>query len=325
LSRPRSRDLGLRLGELPSGPRDAITDVARVRVGHCTLIEGEAVRTGVTAVLPHGGNPFVEKVRAGVHVYNGFGKTVGLEQVRELGQIESPILLTSTLNVWRVADALVDWLAERNPGARSMNPLVAECNDGFLNDNVARPVRAEHVRAAIGSAGEEVAEGNAGAGVGMTGFGWKGGIGTASRVAGEATVGALALLNCGDPGELRIGEVHVGRIARPASDKGPDGSIIVLLATDAGLDARQLGRLAKRGVLGLGRVGASGANGSGDVFLAFTTHRATPDVPDDALSPVFQAAVEATEAAIVNALLAAETLRGRDGHVRYALPADLLR
>jgi len=365
-SRPRAQDLGMRIGSGTPGPVNAITDVAGVLVGHVSLIEGDGelrvgqgpVRTGVTAVLPHGGNLFAQRVRAASFVLNGFGKSVGLPQLQELGCIETPILLTGTLNVWRVADALVDYKAGRNPGVYSFNPIVCECNDSGLNDGLGRHVTAAHVMEAIASATDgPVAEGNVGAGVGMSGFGWKAGIGTASRVVdldGEGfTVGALVLTNTGEPSELRIGGVQVGLELRPDADAKPaarsagfparepspddaaastdDGSIIILVATDAALSHRQLERIAKRAALGLGRTGATASHGSGDFIIAFsTTGRVSADgreliddsrrVREPQLSSLFSATAESVEEAIINSLLRAETLTGRDGRTRYEIP-----
>jgi D-aminopeptidase len=336
--RPRARDIGLRPGALPTGPGNAITDVDGVRVGHATLIEGEDVRTGVTAVLPHAGNLFREKVAGAIHVFNAFGKLVGATQVEELGQIETPILLTNTLSVWDAAAALADLVLARpgNETVRSINPLVGETNDGWLSDIRGRHVKAEQVRRALESAAAgPVAEGSVGAGTGTRAFGWKGGIGTASRRAGGATVGALVQANFG--GRLTMDGVPVWRELRPEGEAPPpaDGSCMMVLATDAPLDARQLRRLAARAALGLGRVGSSGSSGSGDYAIAFSTTRrfgpageplaAAAPPAEEALSPLFEAALEATEEAVINALLRATTVRGRDGHVAEAIPIERLR
>jgi D-aminopeptidase len=355
-ARPRAFDAGLRLGSLPPGPLDAIVDVPGVRVGHVSLVAGEAVRTGVTAILSHPGDPFREKTPAAAFVLNGFGKTCGLPQVQELGVLETPVLLTGTLNVPRVADALIDWTLRHNPEVLSVNPVVGECNDGYLNDIRARPVRAEHVFAAIEGAGSgPVEEGAVGAGVGMTCYGFKGGIGTASRlveVAGARfTLGALVLANFGDPLELRIGGAPVGRELAALAGAGPSGrpqaegggrgaagdlgSAMVILATDAPLDARQLQRLARRGGLGLARTGSSAGHGSGDFIIAFSNAETVPHRPPStvlrrsvlaedgpAISRLFQATVEAVEEAVVNALFRAQTVAGRAGHVRQALPLE---
>ncbi len=337
-SRPRATDLGLQLGILPRGEHNSITDVEGVAVGHTTLIRGDGpmrigsgpVRTGVTVIMPHQRGLFRRKVTAAVHVLNGFGKAVGFLQVRELGVIESPIALTGTLSTWRVADAMVDYLAADNPGVYSFNPVVGECNDGFLNDIIGRHVQPGHVLEAItGAYTPNVQEGNVGAGTGMTGFGWKAGIGTASRICHGLdttyTVGALTLTNTGDPRELRIGGVEVGRHLLPpgvADDGG--GSTMMVLGTDAPVTARQLGRIARRAGLGLARVGGIASHGSGDFVIAFSNSFERPDIDDAALTPLFRAAVEATEEAIVNSILRAQTMVGRDGNRRDEIPVDKL-
>jgi D-aminopeptidase len=360
--RPRARDIGLRVGVLPAGRLDAITDVEGVRVGHVTLIKGDDVRTGVTAVVPHAGNLFREKVPAAVFVGNGFGKLSGSTQVEELGELETPILLTNTLNVPRVADALVEWMlaAPGNEDVRSVNPLVAETNDGQLNDIRGRHVGREEVFAALKSAkGGEVEEGSVGAGTGTVAFGFKGGIGTASRVVpqkyGGYTVGVLVQTNYG--GVLTMNGAPVGReLGRyylkddleparkvgktegqspPSSDVDlADGSCIVVVATDAPLDARNLRRLAARAVLGLARTGSPSTNGSGDYVIAFSTApqnrirhgdtspRRVELLPNDSMSPLFLACVEATEEAVYNSLLRATSVTGRGGTRVEALPIE---
>ncbi len=352
----RPRDRGLVLGRLPTGPLNAITDVPGVRVGHATIRRGAGalargigpVRTGVTAILPPGDDPFARKCPAAAEVFNGFGKTIGLVQVAELGQLETPILPTNTLSVGQVADALVGWLVERHPAigvtTGTVNPVVAECNDGFLNDIGGRHVDGATVRAALdGADGGPVAEGNLGAGTGMSCYGWAGGIGTASRrlAAPDAvwTVGALVLANFGRPDDLTIAGVPVGRLLHraPGAAATPrdHGSIIVVLATDAPLDARQLGRVARRVPLGLARTGSVGGHGSGNVAIAFSTAnriahepigpmRATIvlDEGHPILDELFRAAVETTEEAVLNALWAARPIEGRDDHRRAALPHD---
>lgn len=356
-NRPRARDTGLTIGIMPTGRLNAITDVAGVRVGHATIIQGERVRTGVTAILPHGGNLFLERVPAGVHVGNGFGKLAGVTQVRELGELETPVLLTNTLSVWQTADALTEWMLAL-PGmsdVRSINPLVGETNDGFLNDIRARSVRSEHVRQALETAAMgAVAEGSVGAGAGTVAFGWKGGIGTSSRrlpaSLGGHTVGVLVQTNFG--GVLTIGGAPVGReLSRYAfqrevenerrtssgDERAPqesgDGSIMIVVATDAPLDSRNLERLAARAIAGLARTGASMSNGSGDYVIAFSTHadvrrRANDSSPrtervltNDAMSGLFQAVAEATEEAIYNSLFRAVTVRGHRGTIE-ALPLE---
>lgn len=351
--RPRAREAGIVVGVLPTGPLNAITDVGGVTVGHSTVVRGQDVRTGVTAILPHGGNLFQEKVPAAIVVANGFGKLMGSTQVRELGEIETPILLTSTLSVPRVADALIEWMLARpgNEQVRSINPVVAETNDGYLNDGRGRHNGRAEVAGALESArGGRVEEGNVGAGTGTVAFGFKGGIGTASRVTPRAeggyTVGVLVQSNFG--GVLTIAGAPVGRelgryylrdqIEGPAPRAGgpgdaADGSIIVVVATDAPLDARNLERLAARALLGLARTGGAGSNGSGDYAIAFSTFaanriravegpRAVTVLGNESTSPLFLAAIEATEEAIYNSLFQARTTTGRDGHVVEALPLD---
>jgi D-aminopeptidase len=336
----RVRDLGLVPGRLPTGKFNAITDVPGVLVGHTTLIQGEVVRTGVTAVLPHGDNLFREKVAAGVATINGFGKAVGFEQIRELGVIETPILLTNTLNVGKVADALIAYMLRTNPEigltTGSINPVVGECNDQFLNDLRGRHVQAEHVFAALESAaGGAVAEGNVGAGTGTLCFQFKGGIGTASRRVDAYTVGALVQTNYGQRGELLFLGAPIGQhLLDEALPQVGGGSIMMIIATDAPLDARQLTRLAHRSAFALGRTGSVGHHGSGDFAIAFSTTNRTSHTPaarinpplvrDDALDPLFAAVVESLEEAILNALLAAETMTGRSGNTAFALPKDRL-
>ncbi len=328
--RPRARDVGLAVGILPTGPFNAITDVGGVRVGHATVIEGDSVRTGVTAILPHGSSVYQEKVPAAIVVGNGFGKLLGVTQVRELGEIETPILLTCTLCVWEAADALVDRLLAE-PGmedVRSINPVVGETNDGFLNDIRSRPIRPEHVAEALAAAaGGPVAEGSVGAGTGTVAFGWKGGIGTSSRALPSAlgghTVGVLVQSNFG--GVLTMNGAPVGRelgqfAFQSRLGESADGSIMIVVATDAPLDARLLERLATRALTGLARTGASMTNGSGDYVIAFSTvHDGGPLVANGAMSPLFQAVAEATEEAVYNSLLRATTVVGHRGTVE-ALP-----
>jgi D-aminopeptidase len=327
-ARPRARDLGLKPGTLATGPLNAITDVAGVRVGHATLVRGSDIRTGVTAVLPHGRNLFREKVAGAVFVGNAFGKLAGSTQVNELGEIETPILLTATLNVPRVADALIDYMLglPGNEDVRSINPVVAETNDGFLNDIRGRHVGRDEVFAAIRSAKEgPVEEGALGAGTGTVAFGFKGGIGTSSRrletAQGGYTVGVLVQSNYG--GELTIAGAPVGReLAAPPGRNTADGSVIVVIATDAPVDARNLHRMAARSMLGLARTGSAASNGSGDYAIAFTTARTqTALVANDAMSPLFLAVIEATEEAVYNSLFRATTVTG-SGHTVEALPID---
>ncbi len=312
--RRRARELGITIGPYPTGARNAITDVDGVRVGHATVIRPPKIRTGVTAILPHGRNLFREKVPGAVFVGNGFGKLMGSTQVNELGEIETPILLTATLNVPRVADALLDYLLALpgNEDVRSINPLVAETNDGFLNDIRARAVGREEVFRAIESAAATVEEGAVGAGAGTVCFGWKGGIGTSSRVVNGITVGCLVQTNYG--GRLRMMGVPLDSL-----DTRGDGSVIVVLATDALLDHRALMRLATRAMLALGRTGSSGSNGSGDYAIAFSTRRG--ETGNNELSPLFDAVIDATEEAIDNSLLMAEDVTSNGRTVR-SLPVE---
>lgn len=322
--RPRAREAGVETGTLPAGPLNAITDVAGVRVGHATVIRPPRVRTGVTAIFPHGGNLFREKVPGAVYTFNGFGKLAGSTQVDELGEIETPILLTSTLNVPRVADALLDYMLALpgNENVLSINPLVAETNDGALNDIRGRHVGREQVFAVLESAKSgPVEEGAVGAGAGTICFGYKGGIGTASRKtpAGH-TVGVLVQTNYG--GDLHIAGVPVGRLLKQDGKGSADGSVIVVVATDAPVDARNLKRIAARTMMGLGRTGAAGSNGSGDYAIAFSTARNPAAlVPNDAMSPLFLATIEATEEAVYNSLFKAGTVESNGRRVE-ALPLD---
>jgi D-aminopeptidase len=316
----RVRDYGIAIGNLPVGQWNAITDVPGVRVGHKTLIEGRNIRTGVTVVLPHGGNLFQEKVRGAVVVGNGFGKLMGSTQVNELGEIESPIALTATLNVARVADAMLDYMLELNGNERvkSLNVVVAETNDGQLNDIRARRVgRAEMFAALEAARGGAVEEGAVGAGTGTICFGWKGGIGTSSRMAGGYTLGVLVQTNYG--GQLRIAGMPFenGKVG-PASG---DGSVIVVIATDAPVEHRELERLGARAMWGLGRTGSSGSNGSGDYAIAFSTARSGTLLKGDKLSPLLAAVIDATEEAVLNSMFLARTMEGNGVRVE-ALPVD---
>ncbi|PYQ59681.1 MAG: aminopeptidase [Acidobacteria bacterium] len=332
-ARPRLRDIGVAIGTLPTGPLNAITDVEGVRVGHATLIRGDNIRSGVTAILPHGGNLFQEKVAGAIFVGNGFGKIMGTTQVDELGEIETPILLTSTLNVPRVADALIDYMLALpgNESVRSINPLVAETNDGTLSDIRSRAVGRDEVFQALKSAsGGAVAEGSVGAGTGTIAFGFKGGIGTSSRRVSGYTIGVLVQTNFG--GSLTIAgvpvgdELHVGAGVSPARARGDArpytaGSCVIVIATDAPVDARNLKRVGARAIMGLARTGAAGSNGSGDYAVAFSTARSKPLLSNDAMSPLFLATIEATEEAIINSLLRATTVNG-SGHTAEALPIE---
>lgn len=337
VARPRASELGLKIGILTPGPFNSITDVPGVTVGHTTLIHGDPhnltnderiIRTGVTMIQPHTGNMFRQKVTGAVHVINGYGKSVGLPQIEELGLIETPIGLTNTLNTWTVADALVDYVSKANPGIYSFNPTVGECNDSFLNDILGRHVSSDHVLEAINSAvSPNILEGNVGAGTGMTGFGWKGGIGTASRVCdgphGANMVGVLTLTNTGDSRELRIGGQDVGsHFVPPGISEDTGGSIIIVVGTNAAVTSRQLTRIARRAALGLGRMGAIASHSSGDFVIAFSNSDDRPAIDDIHLNPLFRGTVEATEEAIINSLLRAETMIGRDGNKRHSIPID---
>ena len=338
-NRPRSIDLGIQIGHLSHGPQNSITDVEGVHVGHSTIITGEGrlipgegpIRTGVTVVLPHTNNLYRQKIPAACHVLNGFGKSIGLSQISELGHIESPIALTSTLNVWNVADALVEHLSDLNNGVQSFNPIVLESNDRFLNDAIGRHVKKQHVNDAISSASTpNIQEGNIGAGTGMTGFGWKSGIGTSSRICeslhGDYTVGVLVLCNMGDPRDLRIDGMQIGRyLMPPGVNDESGGSISFVVATDAPVTARQLNRMAKRAHLGLARAGGVVSHGSGTTTLAFSNSSDKPQIDDAHLTVLFRGVVESAEEAIINSLLGSETLSGRDGNVRHSIPSERLK
>jgi D-aminopeptidase len=336
----RARDFGLKLGDMETGLLNAIQDVEGVGVGHCTLIEGESVRTGVTAIAPHQGNTFEKKVTAAVDLFNAYGKSVGIPQIIFEGVLESPILLTETLNVWRVADAALDYFHEKfDKKTRSYNPVVGETNGGYLTENFGRHIGKKEVFKALDEAfsknGEvNVLEGNIGAGVPMTGYGFKGGIGTSSRVYMNCTVGVMVQLNCGRKEDLRIDGLPVGRevTLNEKIEPGFGNSIMMIVATDLKIGSRQLWKVAKRAALGLARTGSYGSNNSGDFTIAFSTGMKSTEVLgfskskkwqyDNILNPIYKATVEATEEAIVNALFMAETMKGVKGHVRYALPLD---
>jgi D-aminopeptidase len=343
--RPRAREAGITFGILPTGPLNAITDVAGVKVGQVTLIEGANVRTGVTAILPHGGNLYLDKVPAGFAVGNAYGKFMGSTQIKELGEIETPILLTNTLNVPEVAAGIIGWTLKQpgNEQVRSVNAVVGETNDGTLNDIRGRHVTPTNAVAAIEAARTgPVQEGAVGAGTGTIAFNWKGGIGTSSRKLpanlGGWTVGVLVQTNYG--GVLQVAGVPVGQalgqyyLKDELSKASGDGSCIVVIATDAPLSDRNLERLAHRGLLGIARTGSPMTNGSGEYALAFSTstdvrrtpeRRAKPsaivDLPNDQMSPLFEAAVEAAEEAAINSLFAATPMDGNGHHVD-ALPVD---
>jgi len=332
--RPRARDIGLAPGVFPPGPLNAITDVAGVKVGHVTLIEGDSVRTGVTAIVPAAGNLFRQKVAGAVFVGNAFGKLAGSTQVEELGTIETPIVLTNTLNVGTAMEGVIAYTLALpgNESVVSVNALVGETNDGRLNDIRGLHVTRENVIEAIRSArGGPVQEGSVGAGTGTICYGWKGGVGTSSRKApalyGGYTVGVLVQTNFG--GVLTMGGAPVGRdlgrYAYPGATMG-DGSCMIVVATDAPLGAKDLKRLAARAVFGLGRTGSSYSNGSGDFAIAFAVPAAAPSRPvtDDALSPLFEMALEATEEAVYNSLLRATTVQSKFGRAD-AIPVDKVR
>jgi D-aminopeptidase len=353
-ARPRARDLGVVPGVFQPGPLNAITDVAGVRVGQTTIVEGDSVRTGVTAILPHGDNLFFDRVPAALHVGNGFGKLLGVTQLTELGELETPVLLTCTLCVWRAADAMVEWMLSRPgmQGVQSINPVVGETNDGALNAIRTRPVRPEHVVNALERATSgAVEEGAVGAGAGTVAFGFKGGIGTSSRILptsqGGYTIGVLVQSNFG--GVLQVLGAPVGKelgryaFRNDSERERGDGSIMMVVATDAPLSDRNLKRLAARAIMGLSRTGSSASNGSGDYVLAFSTSpmvrrrvrqgtegapvppvRAGEDLGNDAMSALFQGVVEATEEAIYNSLFKATTVTSR-GRTVEALPLDRLR
>lgn len=341
----RVRDYGIQPGVMTPGPHNAITDVPGVAVGHKTLIAGEEVRTGVTAILPHQGNIFRNKVPAAVYVGNGYGKLAGSTQIQELGNLETPLILTNTLSVPRASDALIDYTLSipENSDVQSVNPVVGETNDGYLNDIRGRHVSTEDVLEAIRSAKNgPVEEGVVGAGTGTTCYSFKGGIGTSSRRLhedlGGYTVGVLVQTNFG--GVLQIDGVPVGEelgkyyMSRALTDAA-DGSCIIIVATDAPLDSRNLERLAKRAMLGLARTGGISSNGSGDYVIAFSTFennfirykskdkiRKIQTLANSSMSPLFMAVIEATEEAILNSMFAATSVSGRDGHMVEALPIE---
>jgi D-aminopeptidase len=346
--RARARDLGVRPGVFSPGALNSITDVRGVRVGHSTVVEGDSVRTGITAILPHDGNLYQDRVPAALFVGNGFGKLLGVTQLRELGELETPILLTCTLCVWKAADAMVDWLLVK-PGmqnVRSINPVVAETNDGALNAIRSRPIRPEHVRAALESSSTTaVPEGAVGAGAGTVAFGWKGGIGSSSRVLpaglGGWTVGVLVQSNFGGvlqvlgaPVGKELGQYSFRRDVETGRERG-DGSIVMIVATDAPLSDRNLERLAARAIMGLSRTGSSASNGSGDYVIAFSTsprvRRAfnartltTEELANEEMSGLFQAVVEATEESIYNSLFMATDVTSNGRTIR-AIPLDSVR
>ena len=335
------RDFGVVVGVLPPGPHNAITDVAGVLVGQVTIARGDSINTGVTAILPHGGNVFQEKVPAAIVVGNGFGKLAGMTQVQELGELESPVVLTCTLCVPRAADAVLTYLLglPGNERVRSANPVVGETNDGYLNDIRMRPIAERDVLEAIGLAESgPVEQGSVGAGRGTVAFGWKGGIGSASRVLPERmggwTVGVLVQTNfggvlqiAGAPVGQELGRYYLKEVSEGTVPDRGDGSIMIVVATDAALTHRNLERLSHRALAGLARTGSSMTNGSGDYVIAFSTVPVTelgvsvPPVPNNRMSPLFQAVIEATEEAIYNSMFLASPVTGRRGTVE-ALPLD---
>lgn len=337
----RARDHGIEIGVLKPGKYNAITDVADVKVGHTTLIKGDSIRTGVTAILPHSGNIFQMKVPAAIHIGNGFGKLAGYSQVKELGNIETPIILTNTLSVPVASDALITYTLKANKNVRSVNSVVGETNDGWLNDIRGRHVTSEHVLNAIKSAkGGPVQEGNVGAGTGTVCFQYKGGIGTSSRVLpedlGGYTVGVLVQSNFGGVLEINGAPIAEELNNYPSRFKyDVDGSCMMVVITDAPLDARNLERLAKRAMMGLAKTGGIASNGSGDYVIAMSTAKEnlipyssdskfneTKVLRNEATSPLFLATIEATEEAIINSLFAAKSMTGRDGHKIESIPTD---
>jgi len=350
--RPRARDVGLVVGIFPTGELNTITDVAGVKVGHSTIIEGDDIRTGVTAIIPGPGNLYTHPIPAWIHVGNGYGKLIGETQVREFGEIETPILLTCTLCVWSAANGLKEWVYEQpGMGEHTVNPIIGETNDSRVNNMWADPVQREHVFDALAnSSGGPVEEGSVGAGTGTQAFSWKGGIGTSSRVLpgslGGYTVGVLVQTNYG--GVLTMNGAPVGRElgaysylgdldAAGAGDNQEDGSIMMVVATDAPLNPRGLDRIAMRAMMGLARTGSFASNGSGDYVIAFSTHPgvrrpresdapvATPSLSNASMSPLFAATAEATEEAIYNAIFKATTVTSSRGTLEAIPVEDLIR
>lgn len=337
----RIRDYGIKIGRLETGEKNKISDVKGIKVGHATLNDGN-IKTGVTAILPHEGNLFKEKVMAASYVLNGFGKTVGTIQINELGTIETPIILTNTLSIGIATEALIEYMLKNNEDigytTGTVNPVVCECNDGFLNDIRGRHIKKEHIFEAINNACEDFEEGSVGAGRGMSCFGFKGGIGSASRrfyiKDREYIIGALVLSNFGVKEDFlldgrKAGEL-IKKIDKRAESEKERGSIIVILATDAPMSERQLRRLCKRGGAGIIRTGSYLGNGSGDIIIAFTTKNKIKHYEEDGeisikmlndnmIDIAFRGAVEAVEEAILNSLICAETTEGRDGNIRYSL------
>jgi D-aminopeptidase len=343
----RAREVGIEIGILPTGKQNSITDVAGVKVGHTTIILADSIRTGVTVIIPHDGNLFQHKVPAAIYVGNGFGKLAGITQVQELGNLESPVILTNTLNVSTAMDAVIDYTLQQkgNEHVQSVNAVIGETNDGYLNDIRGRHVTKKDVaNAIINAAAKNVEEGNIGAGTGTVCFGWKGGIGTASRKLpeniGGYTVGVIVQSNFG--GVLQVDGVPVGKelkkyFLQDQLNHTPDGSCMIVVATDAPLDSRNLERLAKRAFMGLAKTGSIASNGSGDYVIAFSTDstlrithesaskkQSNNTLRNDELSPLFMAAIEATEEAIINSLLMATTMSGKNNRKIEALPVEKL-
>ncbi|WP_297066126.1 P1 family peptidase [Thermococcus sp.] len=331
----KAPELGIKIGLYENGKRNSIADLS-VKVGHTTLVEGDDVRTGVTVLLPPVKNPYRERLFSATFVMNGYSKPIGFIQVEELGYIETPIALTNTLSVYTVASAVVKHMIELNPDLKSVSPVVMECNDSYLNNVQKMAVKEEHYFEALKNARLDFEEGSVGAGTGMSAFEFKGGIGSSSRIVEiggeEYTVASLVLANFGRREDLTIAGIPVGLYLSDYPGRGISGrgSISMVVATDAPLTARQLKRLAKRAVIGLARTGGYAYHGSGDVVLAFSTAQSTPFgkepemvsfLPDNVLSRLFRATAEATEEAIINALLEAKTMKG-NGHVRYVLPVE---
>ena len=350
MNRPRARDAGVRFGDLPTGPRNMLTDVASVRVGHSTIIRGSGplkpgsgpVRTGVTAILPHDGSLYERPVKGAYFDFNGCGGLGGALQIREFGVIDTPIMLTNTMSMGSVADATIRHMIRANPKVgiegETIIPVVSECDDSYLNDAQGLHVHEEHVFGALDGASQTVHEGAVGAGTGMSCYSYKGGIGTSSRVVeaggNKYMLGSLVLTNHGDWNELRVDGVPVGSIlGDPDVERSTQGSIVMVVGTDAPLDSRQLHRLARRAILGLGVTGTCSHNGSGDIVIAFSTANSLERythaglttehyLKDIDISPLFRATVDSVSESIINSMFKAETMEGRDGHVVKGLPIE---
>lgn len=342
MTQKRARDYGINIGTIPIGPTNSITDIEGLKVGHQTIIRNDSIcaRTGVSAILPHSNNLYQNNCAAAIYVHNGYGKAIGIAQVQELGYLETPILLTNTLNVGKVADGLIEYLLKENPDMRSVNSLVAECNDGKLNEIEKRAVtQADVIQAIEKASSKKVVEGNVGGGTGMVAFGYKGGIGSASRIIKSENkqyiIGSMVQANFGKRENLVIDGIPVGRLLEKDKLKNDgDGSIVMIIATDAPFDNRQLYRIAKRASMGLARTGSIASNGSGDFVIAFSTtntknrkdkyeiNRNLMAEDGETMYKFFKGAVEATEEAIINALFAAKDMTGRDNTTIEALPLD---